>query len=81
MSELTNALQGVINRASRENASGTPDFILAQYMEACLHAFEVATNQRDNWHGLNEKLSSFKLGKDPIPARPPYPPIEMPPAA
>ena len=41
----------LINRHSMENASNTPDYILAQYMEACLTAFNTATQQRENWYG------------------------------
>jgi len=44
-------LAELINRHSRENASGTPDFILAEYMNSCLHAFNDAVNEREKWHG------------------------------
>ena len=47
--EITSAL----NRASRENASNTPDFILAQYLLRCLNAFEMATIDRDKWYGIS----------------------------
>ncbi len=36
-----------INKHSVENRSNTPDFILAQYLMACLNAYESAVNQRD----------------------------------
>lgn len=39
-------LAQVINRHSKENASGTPDFVLAAYLESCLEGFEIATKQR-----------------------------------
>jgi hypothetical protein len=44
-------LQSLINCHSKENESNTPDFILAQYMQACLNAFNTATTQREAWYG------------------------------
>jgi acyl carrier protein len=46
------ALENLINRYSIENESDTPDFILAQYLRACLDAFKVAVRERDRWYGL-----------------------------
>ena len=55
-------LQGLINQYSLENDSNTPDHILANYMENCLHAFNEATQQRETWHGRDarptEKITS-----------------------
>jgi hypothetical protein len=44
-------LAQVINRHSKEGASGTPDFILAAYLEACLGVFEVAVEGRADFRG------------------------------
>ncbi len=55
MSDLENELRDLINLNSLENASNTPDFILAQYLAACLLAFETATQQRENWHGRDPR--------------------------
>ena len=44
-------LADVINRHSRENASNTPDHILAQYLAQCLSAFEAGSNAREGWYG------------------------------
>lgn len=41
-------LADIINRYSKENASNTPDFILANYVHTCLTAYEIAVNQRDS---------------------------------
>jgi hypothetical protein len=49
--DFLNELQSLLNRYSRENISNTPDFILADYMRACLMAFDHATMQRDEWYG------------------------------
>ena len=43
-------LKRLLNRNSMENASNTPDFILANYLLACLLAFDTAVQQREIWH-------------------------------
>ena len=42
-------LRALINRHSIQCASGTPDWILAEYLSGCLEAFECAVNCRDQW--------------------------------
>jgi len=49
-SEFRKQLAGLINKFSRENASNTPDFILAQYLDGCLVAFDTAVQQREVWY-------------------------------
>lgn len=49
--EFYNELVSLINKYSRENASNTPDFILAGYIEGCLHIFEAAVVRREDWYG------------------------------
>ena len=60
-------LEGLINRYSKENVSSTPDFVLAEYLSACLAAFETGVRRRDQWYGRDpkpteaeQKLASFK---------------------
>ena len=65
---LQHELVHLLNEHSAENASNTPDYILAQYMLTCLNAFNQATCQREAWYGrpLNEQVSkeySFKRNK------------------
>lgn len=53
-SELTTLqaeLTALLNKYSREQNSGTPDFILAEYIMRSLSAFEYATGARDTWYG------------------------------
>ncbi len=57
------ALASLINRYSRENASNTPDWILAQYIESCLLAFETTTQQRETWYGRNPRPSGLIKAK------------------
>jgi hypothetical protein len=48
-------LISLINRYSKENLSNTPDFILAQYLQGCLIAFDMAVQQREHWYGRDPK--------------------------
>ncbi len=58
--DFEKSLKSLINKHGRENASNTPDFILAQYMDACLLAFDTAVQQRENWHGRDPRPTSVK---------------------
>lgn len=49
MTTFKTELQALINRHSVENASDTPDFILAGFIMDCLHGWETATRARDEW--------------------------------
>lgn len=49
MSDLREAIRGVLNHASAENGSNTPDFILAELLTDVLAAFNKATLRRDAW--------------------------------
>lgn len=55
MSELEKKIEKAINSVSAENASNTPDYILAQYLMACLAAFNTATQQRETWYGRDAR--------------------------
>ena len=50
--ELKKEIERLINHYSRENNSNTPDFILAEYLNDCLEAFEKASKARENWYGV-----------------------------
>lgn len=52
-------LQQVINRHSAEAPSGTPDFILAEYLTACLKAFNEAVSIRAQWRGETVDLPAL----------------------
>lgn len=52
MDSLENDIKALINKNSREQDSNTPDFILAEYLIACLSAFEVASNRREVWYDV-----------------------------
>lgn len=65
-SEVTVAL----NRFSAENPSNTPDWILAQYLLACLAAWNIGVQQRETWYGRNAQPRG---GSDPTPTIGPEP--------
>lgn len=43
-------IETVINKHSKESGSDTPDFVLAQYLVACLEAFDIAVRARSKWY-------------------------------
>ncbi len=49
-------LSSLLNRHSMENGSGTPDFILAEYLSTCLETFDTITRKRDNWWGFKAEI-------------------------
>ena len=53
---LQEEIKMVLNKHCAENNSNTPDFILGEYLVACLEAFNRATNRRENWYGHEAKF-------------------------
>lgn len=47
-------LTSLINKHSLENASDTPDYILAKYLVNCLETFNLAVIRRDVWYGKGD---------------------------
>jgi hypothetical protein len=47
-------LAKLLNKYSIENDSGTPDFILAEYIRVTLWAFSTAMAQREAWYGREQ---------------------------
>lgn len=54
MSDFVSELASLLNRHSKENGSGTPDFILAEYLFGCLTHFNAAVNRREAWYGREQ---------------------------
>lgn len=48
--KLKDELTALLNKHCRENASNTPDFILAEFMLTSLAAFEHASRSREKWY-------------------------------
>lgn len=61
MSDLRKNIETAVNRASAENGSNTPDWILAHYLIDCLSAFDRATRRREKWYGRGSLLSVSEL--------------------
>ncbi len=47
---LREEIRTVLNKHCAENASDTPDFILAEFLMGCLYAFDQATRTRSDWY-------------------------------
>jgi hypothetical protein len=63
--EFGKALSRLINSYSKENESDTPDFILAEYLESSLNAFDIASKRRDKWYQPPVIGTDFALPKVP----------------
>jgi hypothetical protein len=63
MENFEKELESLINKHSMENASDTPDFILARYLYRCLQTFNDIIHKRENWYGreINELSERVKL--------------------
>ena len=53
--DLAKKIRFVLNCASREGCTDTPDFILAEYMLSALECFETACRDREKWYGRQVK--------------------------
>ena len=51
MSTFQHELEQLINKHSLENESGSPDFILAEYLLDALDAYNDAIKKREAWYG------------------------------
>jgi hypothetical protein len=63
MSLFREDLEDLVNRYSKENGSNTPDFILANYLEACLISFDEAVKLRDIYYGGYSEDKDVVLAK------------------
>ena len=62
-SSFRSDVESAINRHSMENGSNTPDFILADYLQDCLAAYDRTVSAREKWYGRDPKQI---VGLDPI---------------
>lgn len=60
MSNFKKELEELINKHSMENASNTPDFILASYMLDSLIAFDCAMQRREQWYE-KDKVDGYNV--------------------
>ncbi len=52
-------LERLINKYSKENDSDTPDFILANFLDRCLEAFNICVSRRTDWY--QERVQKYNL--------------------
>lgn len=57
LTEFQRELTALINKHSIENASNTPDHILAQVMVNALIGFETASLDREKWYGKSLSIN------------------------
>jgi len=50
------ALQALLNEHGKETGSGTPDFVLAKFLEDVLEAFDIATRRRTAFFDEGEPI-------------------------
>lgn len=53
-------LASLLNKYSKENESGTPDFILADYLAGCLDTFNKTIRARAQWRGESVELPALQ---------------------
>jgi len=58
---LRKNIEKLLNQYCAENKSNTPDFILADYLMACLESFDNAIKARDQWYGVCLKPHNIKI--------------------
>lgn len=56
---LRDELTALLNRHSRENASGTPDYILAEMVLGVLDVYDETIAKRAKWRGENVELPAL----------------------
>jgi len=59
-SNFMQELIDLLNRHSKENLSGTPDFILANYLHRCLETYNATITARAEWRGESVELPALQ---------------------
>lgn len=73
--EFNKDLQSVLNKHSKENASGTPDFVLADFLQGSLEMFNDAVQKRGSWRGepvTFKPVPKKEFSKDDLEEKSPY---------
>ncbi len=65
-SELEKKFSDLLNCESRENDSNTPDYMLAEFMVKCLEAFELTSNKREVWYGIELEPGGINIPKEKL---------------
>lgn len=59
MATLHEDLAAVLNRHGAEAGSDTPDFILAEFLDRCLRAYDAAVTARSGWYSRHDAPGSI----------------------
>lgn len=51
MSSFESELAALLNKYSLENESGSPDWVLASFLNSCLASYNTAVVNRQAWYG------------------------------
>lgn len=69
MPPLSSELSSLLNRYSAESVSGTPDFILSEFLLDSIKAFNAAVVKRADWRGEStEQPALQRLMEEGVPA-------------
>lgn len=65
MKTFADELAALLNKYNKESASNTPDFILAEFIEASLSVWNQTCSRRDAWYGpkITENIDSSEWAK------------------
>jgi len=63
METFASELERLINKYSKEAASNTPDFMLAEYLELCLVTWNHVCSKRDRWYLSKHQVLSEDVSK------------------
>jgi hypothetical protein len=63
-SQFRKELETLINSTSRESGSDTPDYVLADFLDGCLIAFDAAVKRRDRYYGITANGTGATIRSD-----------------
>lgn len=52
MSDLRKEIEILLNQHGADTKTGTPDYVLAKFLQTCLNAFATAVYDRDQHQGI-----------------------------
>ena len=53
-------LEFLLNRYGIDSLTGTPDFILAKYLDECIRVYEQAMLARNAWFGVADERTKIR---------------------
>jgi len=59
-------LENLLNKHCIEKGSNTPDYVLAQFIDNMLMAFDIAVNNRERSYGRNGVKDKYKIREEEL---------------